>query len=384
MIRRTVQTQRPVKVLVVDDSLVFRRFLVRTLQADPMIEVIADLGSADEAEIFIRNTRPDVITLDLEMPGKSGLDFLRDTIAVLQIPTIVISATTPRGAMRSIEALEAGAVDVIAKPGGLAPGTPDHLALNAIASRAKAVAGVTLAQHAPPSQVMSGAVSEPVAAALPPTHNWTFVLGASTGGVQALTAVLQAMPQDCPPIVIVQHMPEGFTSAFADRLNSICAIDVKEARSGDPLRNGQALIAPGGKQHMMLVRGTDRKVCINLVAGEPVCFSRPAVDVLFASAAQVLGARSSAAVLTGMGSDGALGLLALRRAGAQTFAQDEATSLIYGMPARAWEAGGALAQVPLPEMAQRLIASVGTTSATKSPINPLPATDRASATSKEF
>lgn len=347
----------PVRVLVVDDSQVFRRFLSRALSTDPMIEVIGEAMSAEHARDFIDGVQPDVITLDLEMPGQGGLIFLREEIARRRIPTIVISSQTQRGARMTIEALEAGAVDVLPKPRGIAPGTPNHLALGDIAERVKAVARARVrdadmdrapARSAPPPKVARG---------------WVIALGASTGGVQALGAVLQAMPVGCPPIVIVQHMPEGFTEAFARRIDLSCAITVREARAGDALRPGLALIAPGGTHHMLLKRDAKGELCVDLVPGEPVCFSKPSVDVLFASAARVVGRRLSGAVLTGMGRDGAEGLFAMRCAGAQTFSQDRASSVIYGMPARAWERGGALEQVPLDQMASRLLASVGTTSA---------------------
>jgi two-component system chemotaxis response regulator CheB len=347
----------PVRVLVVDDSQVFRRFLSRALAADPMIEVVGEAMSAEEARDLVGKARPDVITLDLEMPGQGGLMFLRKHAARLRIPTIVISSQTQSGARISIEALEAGAVDVLPKPRGLAPGTPNHVALGDIAERVKAVARARVRGR--------DIVSPPVrpAARVAAARDWVIALGASTGGVQALGTVLQAMPAGCPPIVIVQHMPEGFTDAFARRLDLSCAIDVREARAGDALRPGLALIAPGGARHMVLARDATGTLCVDLVAGDPVCFSIPSVDVLFASAARAAAPNLSGAVLTGMGSDGAEGLHAMRLAGAQTFAQDQASSVIYGMPARAWERGGALEQVPLDQVAARLLASVGTTSA---------------------
>jgi two-component system, chemotaxis family, protein-glutamate methylesterase/glutaminase len=365
---------------------VFRLFLSRLLRADPMIEVIGEAGSAADAEQLIASRRPDVITLDLEMPGKSGLEFLRDTAAPQQIPTIVISGTTPRGARRSIEALELGAVDVIAKPRGALPGTADHMALDAIATRVRSVAAVKIVardQTTQPCRVPDDPVALPQPSAFA-REDWIITLGASTGGVQALTTVLQAMPLDCPPILIVQHMPEGFTAAFSQRLDTLCRISIREACAGDVPRAGQALIAPGGAQHLALVRDADDRTRVDLVEGDPVCFSRPAVDVLFFSAARTHGSRVSAAVMTGMGSDGALGLLALRRAGAQTFAQDEETSLIYGMPARAWETGGALAQVPLHDMTRRLLASVGTSFASRNLTGSIPPPDRLSMPTKEL
>jgi two-component system chemotaxis response regulator CheB len=352
----------PITVLVVDDSSFFRRFLTRTLSADPGIEVIGEAASAEEAHDFVMARRPDVITLDLEMPGLGGMAFLRQTVARLRIPTIVVSSTTQLGARRSIEALEAGAVDVMPKPQGVAPGMADQIALSAIAARVRAVARVDL-HRLKPAAVSAPAGSSAMVSSRALSQDWVIALGASTGGVQALGTVLHALPADCPPVVIVQHMPAGFTEAFARRLNTTCAIEVREARQGDRLSAGLALIAPGGERHMRLRRAAQGGLMVDLVAGEPVCFSLPSVDVLLASAAQLAAPRLSAAILTGMGSDGSNGLLAARLAGAQTFVQDEATSLVYGMPARAWERGAALAQVPLDQIAAQLLASVGTTSA---------------------
>lgn len=348
---------RPVSVLVIDDSQVFRRFLVRALEVEPMLDVIGEASCAESAKAILRDTRPDVITLDLEMPGEDGLQFLRSTIVHLKIPTIVISSKTQRGPRMSIEALEAGALDVFQKPRGLAPGQAAHEALADVGARLRALARArvdTPSTHITPErQGWSGRA----------TTDWVIAIGASTGGVQAFGKVLPAMPVNCPPILVVQHMPEGFTDTFARRLSALCAIEVREAQQNDVLRPGLALIAPGGDRHMVLTRNDQHEFMVQLVAGDPVSFSRPAVDELFRSVAAVAGSRVSAAVLTGMGSDGARGLLALRNAQAQTFAQDQASSVIYGMPAQAWEIGAAMEQVPLNEMAHRLLTSVGTASA---------------------
>ncbi|MCT4682157.1 MAG: CheB methylesterase domain-containing protein, partial [Roseicyclus sp.] len=195
----------------------------------------------------------------------------------------------------------------------------------------------------------------PSAAHLP--ADWVIAIGSSTGGVQALTRILPEFPADTPPIVIVQHMPEGFTAAFARRLDGLCPMQVREAADGDTLERGRILIAPGGLRHMQLVTAGGRPR-VALVEGDPVSYSRPSVDVLFTALARVCPTRCSAAILTGMGSDGAAGLLAIRQAGGRTFAQDEASSQIYGMPARAWERGGAEDQVPLSQMVPRLLGSV--------------------------
>jgi two-component system chemotaxis response regulator CheB len=351
-------SKRPIRVLVVDDSQVFRRFLTRALAVDPMFEVIGEASCAKTAKDILRDRTPDVITLDLEMPGEDGLHFLRNTIVGMKIPTIVISGKTQRGTRLSIEALEAGALDVFPKPRGLAPGQAAHEVLADVGDRIRALARARMDHQPVHSEPSNLAWSERQA------RDWVIAIGASTGGVQAIGTVLHMMPVNCPPIVIVQHMPEGFTEAFARRLNQTCAIEVREARQNDRLQPGLALIAPGGDRHMELQRTSRHALEVNLVPGDPVNFSRPAVDELFKSVARIAAPRVSATVLTGMGSDGARGLLALRKAGAQTFAQDKATSVIYGMPAQAWDLGGAMEQVPLDAMATRLLASVGTSSAT--------------------
>ena len=388
-----VRRAQPVRVLVVDDSMIFRLLLVRALRADGGIEVIGEAGSGEEARAFVERMRPDVITLDLEMPGEGGMAFLRDVVAPRGIPTIVVSSLTQRGARRSIEALEAGAVDVMAKPEGTAPGQPDEDGLSDIGLRIRAVSRARLglaaggAQTVPVAGVAPGATAAhrlavpggpggddaaaeaqaPASAEAPrhgPGADGIILLGASTGGVQALGSVLQAMPPDCPPVLIVQHMPEGFTHAFARRLDEACRPDVSEALDGDAVAPGRVLIAPGGSRHMELRAGPMRQLSVALVAGEPVSFSRPSVDALFLSAARIAAPRVTAALLTGMGADGAAGMVALRKGGARTFVQDEASALIWGMPGQAWRMGGASEQLPLGEVAARLLAPFGMKSAT--------------------
>lgn len=346
------------RVLIVDDSVIFRRFLSRALSVDAEIDVIGEVGSAEEAREFLRRHRPDVITLDLEMPGQGGLSFLKETIARLKLPAIVISSRTQRGAQITIEALDAGAIDVLAKPRGIAPGTPNHVALAEFGVRIKAAARARMSAsvgHATPHVAHASVSNNP---SYP--RDWIIAIGASTGGVHALGVVLEALPVNCPPVVVVQHMPEGFTEAFARRLNRLCAIEVREAAEGDKLRPGCALIAPGGDRHMHVIRSREGGCAVTLVEGPHVSFSRPSVDELFFSLGGLATSRISAAILTGMGSDGANGLLMLRNAGCQTMAQDKDTSVIYGMPARAWENGAAMAQAPLDQIAPRLLASIGT------------------------
>lgn len=344
-------------VLIVDDSAMFRRYLDWAIRQDDGIEVVGAVESAEEAMKFLEHTTPDLITLDMNLPGKSGLAFLQEYRTFGTVPVIVVSGHTRIGAKTAIEALEAGAVDVLAKPVGVL--TPSRLRseeTTEIVRRLKAVgrapfrsmAGATKRSAATPTPANTPVVQTP--------EDCLIAIGTSTGGVHALETVLRSMPRNCPPIVIVQHMPAGFTKAFAKRLDSLFTIDIAEAEDGQTLRPGQALIAPGGAHHMILEqRGPNLPRKVRLIEGDPVNYSRPAVDILFASIARTCAPKTAAAVLTGMGSDGAAGLLAIRRAGGMTFAQDEATSQVYGMPARAWENGGAQIQVPLQDMAQKLL-----------------------------
>ena len=353
---------RETTVLIVDDSGVFRRVLARGLDAVPGLRVIGSAASADEARAFLAVRRPDVIALDIEMPGEDGLSFLKDQMARDPIPTVVISALTARGVRITISALEAGAVDVVAKPAGAAPGRPipeDGFA--DIGARLRAAAGARLVgrgQTRPILQPVAAPPQQPRPAVPTLRADWVIAIGASTGGVQALTTLLPMLPADAPPVVIVQHMPEGFTTAFARRLDTLCAMNVREAADLDRLTPGTVLIAPGGDRHLQIEPDAGG-LRARLVEGPTVCFSRPSVDVLFASLATAWPMRISAAILTGMGSDGAEGLARIRAAGGRTFAQDEATSQIWGMPARAWERGGAEDLVPIDQMAGRLLASVG-------------------------
>ena len=373
MMRRAETT-----VLIVDDSAVFRRILTRGLDTVPGLRVIGTAASAEEARAFLAVRRPDVIALDIEMPGEDGLSFLKDQMARDPIPCVVISALTARGVRTTIAALEAGAVDVVAKPAGHGPGRaiPED-GFTEIGQRLQSAAGAKLVSR--PGQrgyVPAQKVVRPVRSigSVAPRSDWVIAIGSSTGGVQALTALLPALPADCPPVVIVQHMPEGFTTAFARRLDTLCEMNVREAAEGDRLVAGTVLIAPGGDRHLQ-VEPDPGGARIRLVEGPPVCFSRPSVDVLFASLASVFAGRLSAAVLTGMGSDGAEGLYRIRAAGGRTFAQDEASSQINGMPARAWERGGAEERVPLDQMAARLLGSVGRPQPDRIG-DPPPATDR--------
>ena len=345
--------RKRIKVLVVDDSSMFRQLLTNVLSTDEDIDVVGAAAGAAEARAMMSLHRPDVITLDLEMPGENGLDLLKDYMAKTPVGTLVISAHTQRGASMTIKALEAGAVDVIDKSLlSLGDRSETGNVCNVVrrvraASMARvAKSGATVA--ASPAPIFKGVADD-----------WVVAIGSSTGGVQALTVLLPVFPEDCPATVIVQHMPEGFTAAFAKRLNTLCKCEVKEAEDGDQLRSGLVLIALGGDRHMSVEKKRSG-LYVRLTEGEHVCFSRPSVDVLFKSLAETCGPSLSAAILTGMGRDGAEGLLNIRRAGGRTFTQDEPTSEVYGMPARAWENGASEAQVPLSNISKTLLGSVGT------------------------
>lgn len=354
----------PVRVLIVDDSAMARRVLSMGLSHDPRIEVVGEASSAEAAWTIMQAQKPDVITLDIEMPGMDGLTFLRTYLPKLRIPTVVISSLTREGAQITLRAMEAGAVDVIPKPTlGLADGLPgimsDVCARVCAAAGARVIPGGT--GHERPT------IHRHVSAPRPPAPisslpSQIIAIGSSTGGVQALSTILPMFPAGGPPIVIVQHMPEGFTGPFASRLDALCAMDVREARDGDAVEQGLILIAPGGNRHMALER-RGRGYRVSLIEGDPVCFSRPAVDVLFYSVARLAGRNAAAAVLTGMGRDGSTGMLAIRHAGGRTVAQDEATSVVYGMPAAAYQIGAAEDVLPLEAIPARLLKLLPATAA---------------------
>jgi two-component system, chemotaxis family, protein-glutamate methylesterase/glutaminase len=336
-----------VRVLIVDDSAMIRKVLALGLATDPSIEVVGVASSADQAFQMIQDLKPDVMTLDIEMPRMDGVTFLRRLMPVMPIPTVVISSATRRGASVTLQALEAGAVDIIAKPSlGIGEGLPNIMA--DVCRRVHAAA------HARPLVAGQGTIRPHATPRAGGRHSAVMVIGASTGGVQALAQILQQLPHDAPGIVIVQHMPEGFTAAFANRLDGSSAIRVREAKDGDMIVPGVALLAPGGDRHLV-IGGRAPNWHVSLVEGEPQSFSRPSVDVLFDSAARRCGAQCVAALLTGMGKDGARGLLSLRNAGARTIAQDEASSVVWGMPAAAVSLGAAMQVLALKDIPSALI-----------------------------
>ncbi|MGI9213372.1 MAG: protein-glutamate methylesterase/protein-glutamine glutaminase [Methylococcaceae bacterium] len=344
--------KRPVRVLIVDDSALVRKILSNGMSKDPDIEVVGQAGDPYQARDLLVELRPDVITLDVEMPRMDGVTFLRRFMSVIPTPTIMISSLTQEGKRITLEALEAGAVDVIAKPAvGVVDGLP--LLLEDINRRVKLAASVDVTYYArrtTPRELE--AVTN-----LGETTDRIIAIGASTGGVEALGRIIPAFPADAPGIVIVQHMPPGFTATFAERLNAMSRMSVKEAEPGDRVMAGRVLLAPGGSRHMQVIR-SGGEYRITLKEGEPVNYSRPAVDVLFDSVALAAGSNVAAALLTGMGKDGAQGLLKIRRAGGRTFAQDEATSVVFGMPQVAIQVGGAEAVAALEKIPGLLLASL--------------------------
>jgi two-component system, chemotaxis family, protein-glutamate methylesterase/glutaminase len=326
-------TKPRVRVLIVDDSAVVRQTLSEVLGSDPEIEVIATAADPYVATERIREQLPDVITLDIEMPRMDGLTFLQKIMSQHPIPVVICSSLAEEGAQSTLRALEYGAVDIIAKP---RLGSKQFLedSCITICQAVKAAAGARLRPIHPARVVepklTADAMLSPATHAMAETTEKVVAIGASTGGTEALRVLLETLPADAPGIVIVQHMPETFTRAFADRLDGLCRITVKEAESNDTVLRGRALIAPGNR-HMLLKRSGARYY-VEVKEGPLVCRHRPSVDVLFRSAARYAGQNAVGVILTGMGDDGARGMLEMKQAGAKTIAQNEATCVVFGMP----------------------------------------------------
>jgi len=337
-----------IRVLVVDDSALVRRVLSDALSKHADIEVVGTATDPYVARERIVQLRPDVITLDIEMPRMDGLSFLSKLMKHFPLPVVVVSSLTPANSETALRALALGAVDVIAKPGSsLAAGDVADELVRAVraASHARVVRRVDIAESVP-------ATPRSAIASLDTTHK-IIALGASTGGTQALEQVLRRFPVDAPGTVIVQHMPEHFTLSFAKRLDSVCAMRVQEARDGDYLSPGLALVAPGGKH--LVVQASGARWVARVKDGPKVHHQRPAVDVLFQSVARSAGRNAVAALLTGMGADGAKGMLAMKEAGAYTVAQNEETCVVYGMPREAVKLGAAIDVLPLDQVADALL-----------------------------
>jgi two-component system chemotaxis response regulator CheB len=342
---------RPVRVLIVDDSALVRNILSQGLNLDPGIEVVGTASDPYQARDKIVQLRPDVLTLDVEMPKMDGVAFLRKLMPQFPLPIIMVSSLTQRGKQITIDALEAGAVDFVAKPtSNIASG------LNAMISELQAkvkIASTANVAHWKGKRVDLKPKTLVGSKSLAESTDKIIAIGASTGGTEAIRKVITQFPATTPGVIIVQHMPGGFTKMFSDRLNTLCAMEVKEAEDGDRIRNGLILIAPGGIQ-MKVVRsggfyhvkcgGTDK------VSGH--C---PSVDVMMHSVAEHVGPNAVGGMLTGMGGDGSDGMLAMRKAGARCIAQDEASSVVFGMPKVAFDKGGAERLVPLDMIAQTLL-----------------------------
>ncbi|MFP4250543.1 MAG: chemotaxis response regulator protein-glutamate methylesterase [Armatimonadota bacterium] len=339
-----------IRVLVVDDSAVVRAVLTEELSRAPDIEVIAAATDPYVARDKIVALRPDVLTLDIEMPRMDGLTFLGKLMRHQPMPVVVVSSVSPEGSEAAIRALELGAVDVVSKPGS-AFTVGDICARLRGSIRTAAAARVHLRHGEPDAE--PGASPAPAIPRVVRTTHSVIAIGASTGGTTAIREVLTGLPRTTPGTVVVQHMPEHFTAAFAKRLDEQCAMQVREARDGDAIVPGVALIAPGNRH--MVVQRSGARYRVGLRDSPPVHYQRPSVDVLFHSAARHCGRNCLAVILTGMGSDGAAGMLALRKAGAPTIGQDEKTCVVYGMPRAAAEAGAVEQVAPLNEIPRRII-----------------------------
>jgi len=341
-----------IKVLVVDDSAIVRKILTDAISAERDLEVVGTAPDPYIARDKIVALEPDVLTLDIEMPRMDGLTFLKKLMTYRPMPVIVISSLGQASCQASLEALRVGAVEVLAKPGG--PYSVGELSASLAAKiRAAATARVRRPEsagaqtHAEPVEPVSARACRPDA---------VIAIGASTGGTEAILDVLARLPANCPGIVITQHIPPVFSHAFADRLNKTCPMEVKEACDGDTLAPGRALVAPGNF-HMVL-RACADGYRVQVKDGPRVCYQRPSVDVMFSSVAEAAGARAVGVLLTGMGADGAQGLLRMKRAGARTIAQDEATCVVFGMPREAIRLGAADRVVPLPRIANAIVTEV--------------------------
>ena len=338
-----------IKVLIVDDSAIVRKIFSEELSKFPDIEIVGTAPDPYAARDKIVALKPDVVTLDIEMPRMDGITFLRKLMKYYPIPVIIVSSLTPKGGKLTLEALDIGAVEVIAKPGA-AYTVGDMSAQLAEKIRAASRARIVKQQGDGPGN--GGGPPEPIRA-LAQTTNQVIAIGASTGGTEALKAVLTKMPVNSPGIVVVQHMPANFTTAFAERLNSLCPMTVKEAKNNDSVTQGTVLIAPGN--YHMLLRRSGARYYVEVKDGPMVHHQRPAVDVLFRSAAQVAGANAIGVILTGMGADGAAGMLEMKKAGARTVAQDENSCVVFGMPKEAIKLGGADRVLPLDQIAGELV-----------------------------
>lgn len=352
------------KLMVVDDSPLFRTWLIRSLSEDDRFQVVGYAINAFDAQKKIPQLQPDMLTLDIEMPGMSGIDFLKQLLPVHPIPVILVSSLN----LRVFDALEAGAVDFVRKPDE-ANGLSKEIFLSTLRSKLMVAAASHVHLPSAPADPQAGGIRK--VSSLPPARN-TFLqkpkiplgaspetviaIGASTGGTEAILEVVKNFPADTPGVVITQHMPAGFTAMYADRLNKICKMEVQEAKNGDRIRKGLMLLAPGGLQMRVVPLGNSYAVSVQ--EGEKVNGHRPSVDVLFDSVALHVREHAIGVLLTGMGADGAAGLLRMRKNGAYTIGQDKNSCVVYGMPMEAHKIGAVCQQCPLSTIGQTVLARV--------------------------
>jgi two-component system, chemotaxis family, protein-glutamate methylesterase/glutaminase len=341
------------RVLIVDDSAIVRKLLAEALSAESDLEVVGTAPDPYVAREKILSLHPDVLTLDIEMPRMDGLTFLKKLMKFHPLPVVVISSLAQASSRAAIEALQSGAVEVLAKPGG--PYSVGEMAQD-LPHKIRAAAHARITRPDPTSAASQAKLAGPPAAnplaSFRPNPAALIAIGASTGGTEAIREVLIRMPENSPGIVIVQHIPAVFSAAFANRLNDLCRIQVREAADGDRVMPGLALIAPGNF-HMTLQKRGGYSVAVH--GGERVCYQRPSVDVLFDSVATAAGADAIGAILTGMGADGAKGMLKMKRAGARTIAQDEASCVVFGMPREAIQLGAVDHVLPISRIAGQLM-----------------------------
>ena len=349
---------KKIKVLIVDDSAVVRQTLSEILSSDPQIEVMSTASDPFIAAERIRHEVPDVITLDVEMPRMDGITFLHKIMSQHPIPVVMCSSLTEKGSETALKALEYGAVEIIQKP---RMGTKTFLEESRVricdavkaASQARVRRGSASSHIVAPKLTADVIMAKPKSHAMMQTTEKVVVIGASTGGTEALRIFLESLPADCPGIIIVQHMPEGFTRAFSQRLNGLCKITVKEAENNDTVVRGRALIAAGN--HHLLLKRSGARYYVEIKDGPLVSRHRPSVDVLFRSAARYAGKNAVGVIMTGMGDDGARGMLEMKQAGAVNIAQDEASCIVFGMPNEAIKLGGVDLVRPLESICREVL-----------------------------
>lgn len=336
-------------MLIVDDSATARAVLTEILESEPTIQVVGTAADAYIARDKIVELRPDVICLDVEMPRMDGITFLKRLMHYMPIPVVMVSSLTQAGAKTTLDALEAGAVDFVPKP-------HSHIYDGKEEMRDELISKIKIASRVHVKQHVLRSVQQANTTSLAETTHKILAIGASTGGTEALKDLLMALPRNAPGTIVVQHMPANFTGPFAERLNGICTMEVREARNGDSITPGVVLIAPG--DYHMVVRRSGARYYVEIGSGEKVSGHKPSVDVLFNSVAKIAGANAIGVLLTGMGADGAKGLLAMRHAGAKTIGQDEASCVVYGMPKVAYELGAVEKQLPLHKIANAIVESL--------------------------